>query len=477
MPAPSHSGVLWRAVPFLFALLTAVSAQAQPLPEAFQFGYEKRPRTVSGEPVWDLERLSPNERPLAIQLQKLGVQCEFTSETDPRTGRPVRVGSIVPYTITGVLVYSRETRFTRGDLRLLTKLPNLTTVEVSGIPLRGRDLKVLRGCPRLARLTLDCDTASGVGQKPNPQTDEDLQMIGTLRNLTSLDLRMIDGVTDEGVRGMLENLTKLTHLSISTREPNLRIFHAIPEMESLKWLKAGFRDEDPKRFRELPRLKNLEGLSMRGYRTVPLGAEAEWLTKLPKLRHLTVYGDLIDDQAFQHVAAIPSLQVLEIESNKLKLAQGWWYLQQARQLKALFVEGCALTDINCSDIAGIRSLEHLSLEDTPVTDRGVEHLTHHEGITTLGLQRMRITDASMQRIGENMRQIQRLNVSNTSITEDGIRAISRLPNLEFLDVKETALSDSCIPTVMAMPKLKSFVPPLRMSQQGRDQLFKKYNTW
>ena len=93
------------------------------------------------------------------------------------------------------------------------------------------------------------------------------------------------------------------------------------------------------------------------------------------------------------------------------------------------------TDDALAQVAKFPLLEFLSISNSPVTDQGLLFLKD--------LRRLRMLDA-----------IEELIIYDTVITEDGVKAIGHLPNLRFMCLTATNVTDSLFEVLKNMPQLK-----------------------
>jgi hypothetical protein len=89
----------------------------------------------------------------------------------------------------------------------------------------------------------------------------------------------------------------------------------------------------------------------------------------------------------------------------------------------------SLEDSQTPDVAKylqcLPDLETLIIEDTGISDIGIEHLSHVQSIRELDLSGTRITDDSIPFLS-NMRNLRAIDVTQTRITRDGVRKLQRL---------------------------------------------------
>jgi hypothetical protein len=123
------------------------------------------------------------------------------------------------------------------------------------------------------------------------------------------------------------------------------------------------------------------------------------------------------------------------------------------RLSTVNADKCKLTDDNLKYFSGLTSLVNLMLAGTPITDAGLVHLRPLGGnLETLYVQDTKISDAGMDVVG-SLDNLKILNLSNTKITDAGVKKLARLPHLNWLLMCNTAITDAAVDDLAAMPKL------------------------
>jgi hypothetical protein len=95
------------------------------------------------------------------------------------------------------------------------------------------------------------------------------------------------------------------------------------------------------------------------------------------------------------------------------------------KLPAIRVGHLSSLGIKDSDLADLRllnRLEMLGLEDNPLTDAGLRHLSDLPGLKTLDLSRTNVSDAGIEEIAK-LKSLEFLDVSETSVTEQGVEEL------------------------------------------------------
>lgn len=130
--------------------------------------------------------------------------------------------------------------------------------------------------------------------------------------------------------------------------------------------------------------------------------------------------------------------------NSLKLA-GWVIAPIANGDNHLRVSGFNIEssiDSSLSLLSGIREqITDLRLGDTELTDESLKKISLLSNLEKLWLNNNKITDAGMSSL-IGLKNLSYLNVSHTGITINGLKQLSSLPNLNSLYASGTAISPS-----------------------------------
>jgi hypothetical protein len=114
-------------------------------------------------------------------------------------------------------------------------------------------------------------------------------------------------------------------------------------------------------------------------------------------------------------------------------------LSRLRRLKSLSLRSVAITDAGLSCLKEIPQLEELDLSDTRVTDAGLPHVAELPNLQSLSLGWTHVTDGGLKQL-KGMAALQHLNVLSTSVTRAGaVDLAGALPGLEI--VRELGVAD------------------------------------
>jgi hypothetical protein len=154
------------------------------------------------------------------------------------------------------------------------------------------------------------------------------------------------------------------------------------------------------------------------------------LRRLPKLRYLELRGVGVDDELLRGVESLTQLEEINIASTKITAA-GFASLNKLPQLHILSVDQCAIDDI---------ALRNLNCQQ----------------ITRLRLSRLPdFTAEDMAALGA-MTNLKRLSINDCAIGDDGLRCLPEMPELSWIYLPNTGVTDACIPELLRQPKLTEF---------------------
>lgn len=362
---------------------------------------------------------------------------------------------------------------------------------------RNKGLVHLRNLRNLRQLDL---TAAGL-------SDDSLEYIEPIKSLEELNLCRNDGITDAGlgrlnglsnlrilqleqlgVTGLssLRRLPRLEHLSIVTFSPggekaDLSVLRGLKRLDlyeldgdetvecrlpnSLRWLNVMYEIVGKLDLRSSQQIEHVQlGLS-RNWPHQKDTRDLRWLNSLPQLRELTLEDSTDSDLAA--IAAITSLRFLTLRSGCSTTFgdEGMKALAGLTRLERLTIDDSMVTDAGIDVLRRLTSLKEIRLASTPkVTDRGMANIWMLKRLRSLDLD---LRASSVQRsldsilAGVNtLGELKELRISGT-LTEDGLTRLAGLKKLRFLD-----LSSSSGYTDDALASLASALPDLQVMKRS-----------
>lgn len=134
-----------------------------------------------------------------------------------------------------------------------------------------------------------------------------------------------------------------------------------------------------------------------------------------------------------------------------------------------------VSDEDVARLAGLERLETIELDGTSVTDKALEilsTLTSAESIQSLNIGHTRITGAGLARLAK-LSHLTRLDITGTAVDDTELARLPALPRLESLVLKETRITDGALEFVGRFPHLREMdVRRTAVTAQGLLQLRK-----
>jgi len=274
--------------------------------------------------------------------------------------------------------------------------------------------------------------------------DADLKIIVSLNRLQRLSIA--GPITDVGLKELvfLKELRELELHSKLITEQGLKVFSALPLLDRLS----------------LP--------------SVPISAAGlKEVGRIASLRHLNLFIAPVTDDGLKELKELHRLETLNVSYSDVTDA-GLKHLAALKNLRELSVDFTKLTDAGVKELARQRQWRMLSIACCDdITNASVLALANQKELVELDLSGIQITDASMEIVG-TFSKLQGLNLLQARVTDDGLKHLTKLKKLEYLDlgsaplVTEKGIAD----LKKALPKCEiHWEPPLPLPR-GLPQISK-----
>ena len=104
-------------------------------------------------------------------------------------------------------------------------------------------------------------------------------------------------------------------------------------------------------------------------------------------------------------------------------------------------------------LAGLKDLRRLMLRDTLVTDEGLQYLKDLPNLEELDLSGTRVTDKGIEYL-RNLKSLRRLNLLSSTASDAAMDVLAGLPHLEVLNLYRTKITNSGVAKLQALKELK-----------------------
>lgn len=393
------------------------------------------------------------------------------------------------------------------DLKVISELDQITSLNLDGSKrLTDKGHQYLSRMPQLRQLVMS-------GQV----TDHSLEAVAHLRELRSFQMFWQNNVTDAGIANLrfcdqLEEVDLLGcnigdgAIAALTDKANLRRFKTgrnvsddglallqqfpafkTPQAEEPQFGLMSFSAEPTnllidgpftgKGLSSLRGLDGLAGLSFFRHTSRLRGDELQFLDGLANLFYLGCQGSLCDDDAMQHIGALPKLRMLMGQGTEatdegfkaLSRSQtieyfwgrecpnlkgpGFIALSRMPALKGLAVSCKFVDDAALASLPDFPSLKELMPMD--VADDGFCHIGRSEQIESLILMYCRdTTDIATTHI-VGMPSLKKYHAGYTLISDASLELLSRIKSLEEISFEGCKfITDAGVPFLATLPRLR-----------------------
>ena len=162
------------------------------------------------------------------------------------------------------------------------------------------------------------------------------------------------------------------------------------------------------------------------------------LERFQRLETITISSDRITDDAFRHLGKLPNLRRIAVSSPRPYAPNG-----------PLKINGSGL-----KELSGLKKLRELALLDCPIDDSGICNL---KGLSLnwLDLRRPAITDRGIEAISD-MATLEHLTLNDTAITDQAFVTMAKLQNLRLIAVAaDPNITGSALKEISALKNLQS----------------------
>ncbi|MCA9039460.1 MAG: hypothetical protein KDA65_03835 [Planctomycetaceae bacterium] len=375
---------------------------------------------------------------------------------------------------------------TDAGIQSLGKLSQLKWLTLDGADLSNAGMQTFSSLPNLQSLQLnspvdpDKITVQGWQQVAANRNIQHLSVSGMNFDAASIDtLAVLPGLkslslsdcrlTPDALAGLAKYYSLETiHLEqMTVTEEQLRTIASLPKLMRLSLQNCEF---DTSILAELEGHPLLNSLSLKGI-VVP-DELFESLVTIPLLERVSLEECQISQNGYAALSRLPQCHYLGLNGSNITDEELAFFAEQS--LWQLELGQTAITDAGMKHVASMKALSQLSVAGTTITDEGIKHLSKSEPLRTMSVsadsypaalqvkpatitvsrwQRLdfsetRITDESLfilkKMLGTSSLN---LNLSNTQITNEGLKHLQGIPRLQSLDLRGTRITNEAIPTL------------------------------
>jgi len=191
-----------------------------------------------------------------------------------------------------------------------------------------------------------------------------------------------------------------------------------------------FNDEEQQAFKNLSQQSAIECVGGLNFSRMDLSdKEAACLSKYRNMVHLNLNDTSITDRTASTFTAMDKLSDLSFCTTKMT-AKALPFLQTRLKLKVLYAKNVDMHGADLSVFKAHPIMRELRLSRSNLTDESLATLPSDSKIDTLAVD------------------------SNSKISDQGVKCVTRLKELKELDLSRTAISVKCIQDLQKLPKLR-----------------------
>jgi len=259
-------------------------------------------------------------------------------------------------------------------------------------------------------------------------TDRYIYLLSALPNLARVDLSG-SKLTDEGLKQLphLKNLVELNLYDTSTiRAAMAELRQKAPNVWIVDdWmitnLGGGFdRDQKGRIIRV-----TFSGSQKFG------DNEMRLLKPLKYLEVLELNGTRITDHGLKELNEHENLRALRLKGTQIT-GEGMKEIAVHKQLHNLFLDDTKITDDSLVELLGLENLAQLELSGTRITDEGLKTICELKTISVLNLGSTLISDAGLKELGR-LPLLSTLNLRNSKVTDKGFNELKEAKLIRQID--------------------------------------------
>lgn len=333
--------------------------------------------------------------------------------------------------LTGLFI--QNSQITNKGLRHLKNLKSLTTLGLK-VSLSDEIISILRELKSLTSLDLS--------KSYSTRTFDVFKSLKELKNLKSLNLSSywLSGIAT-GVAEKFENLPlikkfkNLKRLDLSSLDIEDHHLDAIGSLKQLTALNlSDCRQITDKGINRLKELQNLKELYLAGCTELTSACLLD-LKVLTELTKLDISSVNIRDEDIVHLKELKNLKMLDISKCWLLTNKGVVQLVELKQLKWLNLAlNTQITEKEALVLKELKRLTFLNLHSSPLTDQALGHIKELKNLTSLDLSKSQLTDQGLFHLTE-LAKLKDLKLTYCDkLTDLGLLQLKSLPQLTNLTI-------------------------------------------
>lgn len=326
---------------------------------------------------------------------------------------------------------------------ILTKDDDGNVVEFSIANQKGgieESLQHLSGIPNTTKATFNGPGIDDAGM-------ENLTSLPKLKYLTLADT----AITDETLKtaGKLDSVQGLFLRRTGVTDEGLELLTGLSKLRAIDLRNSNIGDAG---MDSLAKIKTLADVQLEKSKVTDEG-----LVKLAPLPLKSInfnYCTTINGPTMKMLGQTATLEYLQGDYSKINDAS-MAELKGLSKLKRLRIRGCDVTGEGIQHIAENKALARFELRDSSVDDDGLKVISQLPAVTYVDISECRLSSPEgIAQLGK-LTGLTYLGLWETKTNDETLAGFGDLVNLEELNLKSTAVTDESLPVLMKMTKLKT----------------------
>lgn len=192
---------------------------------------------------------------------------------------------------------------------------------------------------------------------------------------------------------------------------------------------------------------------------------AEIARAAPRLRRLWLFRSAVTDAAFPHVATLAELESLHLAGTRIS-ASALVEVARLKKLRVLELDDTDVGDAGLEAIKGMPALAEVSYKDMRgVGARGMAALASLRRLDTLHLAFAEVDD-SLEKLAAS-RSLRQLTLLRATVTDARAASIAKIKSLRVLALSYTPITDGALAHVSSLPRLATLeIASTRVTDDG-----------
>ncbi|WP_339911465.1 redoxin family protein, partial [Symmachiella dynata] len=359
-------------------------------------------------------------------------------------------------------------KFGDAQVRHLGHLTGLRELELMYVQVTGRGLRALEPLKSLKKLTIYSPDAG----------NDSLQSIGKLTGLQSLILG--NGKWDDKGLAYLADLKDLEEINLPFSGVPGKGFDAMLQLPRLKYI-AAFAAFKNAHLARLKKSHSLRALNLNSNVTIT-NDSLRYIAQLPQLEYLDLFKTNITDAGLKHLRPLKSLKRLNIQVNRQGrkptiTALGVAAVAELPEMETLRMGNVGDANECLKLLSNLKNLKSLGIggrRDTGlISDEGVRHLTKLHNMEQLNLWGTALTNAGAAHLSQ-LTSLTSLTLQSSGISDDGLESLAKLQELRYLDLmslqKQNGITTAGLSRLKGLTKLTDLKYVTRNSTSIKEPL-------